>query len=104
MSPRVYLLIDVTDGKCRRVAQTLRSKPGVTMLDVLEGPPDILVMVESHNRQKLAELTVNALVSVEDLTGNIQLLPGRYGLGTRARKARVKPGKLVSNSAQSGGV
>lgn len=97
------MLIEVADGHCRRVAQTLKRKPGVTILDVLEGPPDILVMVQSHNRQKLAELTVNALVSVEDLTGSIQLLPAMDDFVTRIPKAYGKSGKLASSSVPSGG-
>lgn len=50
MSPRAYLLLDITNGNYRRVIQTLKGKPGVTMVDMLQGPPDILVMVEAHNR------------------------------------------------------
>ena len=40
MRAKAYVLLDIVDGNCDRVAQMLRSKRGVLMADSLEGPPD----------------------------------------------------------------
>ena len=90
MTRRAYLLLDVANGNYRWIIQTLKSKPGVTMVDILEGPPDILVMVEASNREKLAEFTVSAMASVENLTENIQLLPRKDEPEVNAHKSREK--------------
>jgi len=75
MNERVYVLMDAIEGKAGQVAQMLRDQPGVKMVDLLEGPPDVIVMLQAHSRQKLAELTNRALASVDSMTGDLQVLP-----------------------------
>ena len=75
MNAKVYVLLDVSHGKANQVAQALRAKPGVVAIDLLEGPPDVVLTVEAPNRQKLAEFTVEALTLVESMTEETQLLP-----------------------------
>ena len=74
-SVRAYVLLRLAKGNPDRVAQTLRRKPGVLMADPLEGPPDVIVVVEAPERQRLADLTVQALSSVETMIENVRLLP-----------------------------
>ena len=76
---RAYVLLDVRDGKAEQVVLALRSMPGVAIADLLEGPPDVFLMVEAPSRQKLAKLTVGALVSVESMTEDLCLLPVHNG-------------------------
>jgi hypothetical protein len=83
MRVRVYVLLDITTGKSDEVAHTLRSKTGVRIVDVLESPPDVVMVVEAPERQKLAQLTIRALNSVEDMTEGIQLLPAQDGFKNR---------------------
>ena len=82
MNAKVYVLLHVKEGKSEQVVQTLRSKAGVRLLDVLEGPPDVIMMVQARERRRLAELTVAALASVEDVTEDLQLLPTPDGCST----------------------
>ena len=83
MSEGVYILIDVTEGKAGQVAETLRGQPGVKMIDLLEGPPDVVVILQARSRQKLAELTNRALALVENITEGIQVLPVQNEQNTR---------------------
>ena len=39
MKDKVYILLDVMDGKAEQVVQVLQEIPGVLMVDALEGPP-----------------------------------------------------------------
>ena len=50
-------------------------QPGVKMVDLLEGPPDVIVMLQARSRLELAELTNQALVSVESMTEDLKVLP-----------------------------
>jgi len=75
VNERVYVLIDAIEGKSGQVAKMLRGQPGVKMVDLLKGPPDIIVMLQAHSRLKLAELTDRALTSIETMIDNQQLLP-----------------------------
>ena len=72
---RVYVLVDVAGGYQGEVVSLLRCKPGVVMADNVEGQPNVIMVVEAQNRQKLAELTVRALASVETAIGGMHLMP-----------------------------
>ena len=74
-SIRAYILLRLAKGNPDRVARALRRKPGVLMADPLEGPPEVIVVVEAPERQRLADLTVQALSSVETMIENVRLLP-----------------------------
>jgi len=43
----------------------------------VEGAADAIFTVQAPDRERLAELTVRAIASVEDMTEDVQLLPIR---------------------------
>ena len=94
MSNRVYVLLDIVDGKAKQAAQVLQGKPGVIIVDVLESlplvmlenPPNVIMVIQAHERPKLAELTIQALASVETMTEHVCLLPAGDGLSTNQKK------------------
>ena len=75
MKARAYILIKTVEGKGGEVFRILRRKSGVVLLDCVAGPPDIVMVAEAENNQALADLTIQALASVEDLTIDTQVLP-----------------------------
>jgi len=75
MDFRAYLLLHVAEEKSKEVARLLRQKPGVLMADIVEGPPDVIAIIEASERKVLADLTVQALSSVENMLENVRLLP-----------------------------
>lgn len=79
MSARVYLLLNVVNGKSEEVVRNLSGKAGVVAADPLEGPPDVMMVVEASDRRKLAELSIQAFASVEAMVEGMQLLPTREG-------------------------
>jgi hypothetical protein len=70
-------MLRTVDGEAEQVARTLRVKPGVVMADLVEGPPDVIMVVEASERRELAELTNWALASVETMTEGVRLLPAQ---------------------------
>jgi hypothetical protein len=95
MGTRVYVFLDIVDGKSEQVVKALRSNLGVAMADQLEGTPDVIVVVEASERQELAELTNKALASVEAMIEGVQLLPAQDELDSHAfaKTVRVKNSK-----------
>lgn len=75
MCAKAYVFIDVSNGKSEQVVKTLRNKPGVVAVDNVEGPPDVIMIVEATKRQELANLTIEAMLSVEGLTESVKCLP-----------------------------
>jgi len=82
MNDKVYVLLDIVDGKAEQVVQVLQEIPGVVMVEALEGPPDVILVMETAERQHLAKLTIQALALVETMTEYICLLPARERLNT----------------------
>jgi len=86
MSSRVYILLDVVEGKAERAAKTLRDGTGVKLADVLEERPRVIAMIQARTRSELAKLTNRALVSVESMTESLEVLPTLDGLDTEAER------------------
>lgn len=91
MNARVYVLLDVVQEELGEVARTLRGRPGVAMLDVVEGPPDIIMVIEARGQRRLADLTIKAISSIESMTKELQLLPV-----TGVRERQTNTGKQQS--------
>ena len=98
MSDRVYILLDVMDGKADQVAEKLRHIAGIRIVDVVEGQPDVIAVVEAPARHRLGEITMWVISSVETMIEDLKLLPVRNGLGShnslesshRGKKSREK--------------
>lgn len=77
MVMRTYLLLDVLGGTADQVVQNLLGKPGVAFVDRLDGPPDVIMMIQAENRLKLAEVANQALGVIESMAKGIRVLPAR---------------------------
>lgn len=75
MNSRAYTFLDVAHGTTNDVLRMLRGKPCIAAVDCVEGPPDVIMVVEAEEPQRLAELTMDALTSVSHLTNSVQRLP-----------------------------
>jgi len=82
MNDRVYVLMEMAEGKATRAVMVLRRKRGVVMADILEGSDRVMMVAEATERSMLAELTIQALISVEAIVSQIQLLPVQNGPDT----------------------
>jgi hypothetical protein len=74
MSARVYMLLDILEDKYAYTLQILKTIAGVVIADSLEGHPNTLVMLEAPDRQRLVELMMPVLGSVDHLTQDLHLL------------------------------
>ena len=74
MSARVYMLLDILEEKYEQALKILHNIGGVIMTDTLEGHPNTLVIVEAPDREKLVELMMPVLGSVDRVTEDLRLL------------------------------
>ena len=101
MSERVYILLDIVGGKAGQVVKVLRESPGVVMVDAVEGPPHVVVVIEADGRQRLAKLTIQALASVETMTENVCLLPAKPRLNSKKFARLSSPNRSSSQRGES---
>lgn len=50
MSVRVYVLLDVVEGRKQQVAHCLLGRRGILTADIIEGNPDIIFIAEAASR------------------------------------------------------
>jgi hypothetical protein len=81
VSAKVYVLLDLVHTDSVQLAQILRGKRGVAEIDVLEGPPSIIMIVEAPETLKAGEYFVDILDSVDGMTENLRVLPVRQSVG-----------------------
>ena len=66
MATKAYLLIETAVGKTRDVASTLGGLNGITTVDVVTGPYDIIAVVSGEDMTVVGDL----------VTGHIHTVPG----------------------------
>jgi hypothetical protein len=74
MSARVYMLLDIREDKYEYALQILQNIEGVIMTDALEGHPNVIAVVEAPDRQRLVEMIMPILGSVDRVTEDVHLL------------------------------
>ena len=74
MSARVYMLLDIREEKYEYALQVLQNIGGVIMMDTLEGHPNVIAIVEAPDRQRLVELIMPVLGSVDRVTEDVHLM------------------------------
>ena len=92
---RVYLILDIMEGKHSEAVQSLRANPGVRRVDVLEGQWNIIMIIEASNRMRLAQLLIRAISSVDTITEDLQLLPTCDG---SSMEPKVEPVGIVTTN------
>jgi len=68
------MLLDIKESKYEYALQVLEKIGGVILTDTLEGHPNVMVVVEAPDRQRLVELIMPVLGSVDHVTEDVHLL------------------------------
>lgn len=84
---RAYVLLRAAPGAHRRLVETLQAQSGVVAVDEVEGPPDVILVIEGRDRTHLARTLMKALASVENMFDGLEMLPAQ-----RRRTVRPKVG------------
>lgn len=84
MSARVYVILDLVHAQSAQVARILQTKPGVAEIDVLDGQPSIMMVIEAPERLKAGEYLVNILDSVDGMVESLRVLPVGKSMGKKS--------------------
>lgn len=71
MSAKAYVLIETTVGRAAQVLQALRGRPGITMIDAVTGPYDVIAVVEGKDINEIGHIVLNQVHSVEGITRTV---------------------------------
>jgi DNA-binding Lrp family transcriptional regulator len=71
---RGYVLITTEVGKASEVVERLRHMPGVTLVDVVTGPYDIVAVLEGADTNAIGKLVLNTLHGIPNLRSTTTLI------------------------------
>ena len=64
MGTKAYLLVDTAVGKTRDVAATLRALEGITSVDVVTGPYDIIAIISGSDMAVVGNIVTEHIHTV----------------------------------------
>ena len=64
MANKAYVLIETAVGMTNTVVNNLRSVPGVTSVDAVVGPYDVIAVLEAEDVNTIGELVTNKVHTV----------------------------------------
>lgn len=64
MAIKAYVLIETEVGKTREVAQSLIGRPGITTIDPVTGPYDIIAVVEGQDLSEVGQLVTSNIHTI----------------------------------------
>ena len=69
MATRAFILIETAVGKTRDVANTLGSAQGITSVDVVTGPYDVIAIIEGDDINAIGDLVTGKF---HDISGIVR--------------------------------
>ena len=74
MSTKAYVLIESAVGKTRDIVNTLAKVDGITLVDMVTGPYDIIAVVESDDLNTVGELITSKVHVVGGIVRTVTCL------------------------------
>ncbi len=71
---KVYVLIQTAVGKNREVMAALTGMPGLTSIDIVTGPYDIVVRMEAKSLSEIGELITDKVHPIPGVTRTVTCL------------------------------
>ncbi len=76
---RAYVFLHSQGDNRNKAARILERQAGVVAVDLVEGPPDIVFVIEAPDRRRLASVLMKAMASIQTMTDGLELLPVEFG-------------------------
>lgn len=68
MATRAYVLIETAVGKTKDVVNTLKGAKGITSVDAVTGPYDIITMLEAETLNAIGDLVTRKVHAASGVT------------------------------------
>jgi hypothetical protein len=75
MTEKVFVLLELTTTEISTTAGELSLLPGVTGVEIIEGPPDILLTIQAPDRNRAIEYLSGILSRIDGITQDLRVLP-----------------------------
>ncbi len=72
---KAYVLLQSVGNNRSQVIKILKRQAGVVAVDPVEGPPDVILVIEAPDRRELASVLMKAMTSVQNMTDGLRLFP-----------------------------
>lgn len=79
MSARAYVLIEVAVGKTKEVITALGNVEGVTSVEAVTGPYDVIAIVEGKDINAVGDLVTKAVHSIGGVARTVTCLAMQLG-------------------------
>lgn len=77
MCIRAYLILQTEEDISQEIINDLLNNPGIVTVDLLEGSPNLILIIEAEKRQELVIYIQQALDSVESTIKDLRFFIGR---------------------------
>ena len=74
MVARAFVLIETAVGRSRDVASALKQIPGVTSVDAVTGPYDVIVVIEGESLTDIGDLVTSRIHPITGITRTVTCL------------------------------
>ena len=74
MSTKAYVLIETTVGKNREVIAALKRLPGVSAVDMVTGPFDLIAVVEAESLADVGDVVTAKIHPISGVTRTVTCL------------------------------
>lgn len=74
MNTTAFVLVEATVGKARDVAKALRASPSIKAVNLVTGPYDLVVQVESADINAIGQLVIGQIQSVPGIQRTLTLI------------------------------
>ncbi|MBM3944625.1 MAG: Lrp/AsnC family transcriptional regulator [SAR202 cluster bacterium] len=74
MAPKAFILIETGVGKTREVSNALKKLGGVTTVDAVTGPYDIIATVSAPDLNAVGELVTNEVHTINGIVRTVTCL------------------------------
>ena len=74
MATRAYVLIETAIGKTRDVATALEGLDGITSVDLVTGPYDLIVVIESEDLGSIGDMVTGSVHTIGGIQRTVTCL------------------------------
>jgi len=74
MAKKAYVLINTEVGRTAEVVNALRGKPGITAVEAVAGPYDVIAVAEGADADAVARIVLTEIHGVQGITRTLTCL------------------------------
>lgn len=74
MSAKAFVLIETAVGKTKEVVTTLKKMKGLTSVDTVTGPYDVIAVIEAENLNEIGDIITGKIHAISGISRTVTCL------------------------------